>query len=416
MFVIFGVAMFDADAAVARRLQLFIDGVGELLGNDSRRASFATYALGLLGEGERKSVEPMAARACPDKERVDAEHQRLLHFIGVSEWSDRDVRRHAARHALEAMTSREVVLGWILDDTGFPKQGTHSVGVQRQYTGTAGKVTNCQVGVSLTVNTQTEHLPIDFALYLPGSWTRSKERRTEGRIPVEVEFKTKPQLALEMVKRALDDGVPRGVVLADAGYGTSGDFRCGLQDLKLQYSVGVSGTTKVFEVGDVVTRGGAAVSLRKLARKLKAVGKFQRCNWREGTKGELTANFAMRRVVPCQDEKRTDLPPPKTLWLLIEWRDGEDEPANYFLSNLPDTTALVDLVRITMQRWRTERAYEDLKGELGIDHYEGRRFPGWHHHISVVLCCYAFLVSERVQRFPPSASRTPQTPENTFAA
>ena len=395
--------MVDTDAAVAERMAAFMDGLGAILGNDSRKASFATYAQGLFSEGERKSVEPMAARSCPDPKRIDAEHQRLLHFVGVSDWGDAAVRRYAASFALDAMTSSEPVQSWILDDTGFLKQGKHSVGVQRQYTGSAGKIANCQVGVSLTVATESEHLPIDIELYLPRCWTDDDERRREARIPAAVTFKKKPDLALDMVRRALDDNVPRGVVLADAAYGTSTKFRDELQRLNLEYSVAVEGRTKVFEVFDVVTPGGAAVSLRKLATKLKAKGLFQRLTWREGTRRELSASFAIRRVVPCNQPVQAG-EPTKPLWLIIEWRDGDSAPANYFLSNLPDDIAPMDLVRVTMQRWRTERAYEDLKGELGLDHFEGRRFRGWHHHISVVLCCYAFLVSERVRHFPPSAA------------
>ena len=404
--MIFSPSMFDKDAAVAMRLKRFMDGVGELLGNDARRASFATYVNGLLSEGERKSVEPLAARACPSPEKADAAHQRLLHFIAVAEWCDADVRSFAAKFALGPMTSREPVTSWILDDTGFLKQGKHSVGVQRQYTGSAGKVTNCQVGVSLTVATESEHLPIDFELYLPESWTNDAEKRAEARIPETVTFKTKLQLGLQMVRRALTDGIPRGVILADAAYGTSSDFRAELQGMGLQYSLGVEGNTTVFEVGNPVTRGGQSVSLRVLAKKLMAKGRFQRCTWREGTKADLSASFAMVRVAPCKATRSRKLPQPQTVWLLIEWRDDEDEPSNYFFSNLPETTSLLELVRITMQRWRVERSYEDLKGELGLDHYEGRRFPGWHHHISVTLCCYAFLVSERVQRFSPSAAGT----------
>ncbi len=167
------------------------------------------YAMGLLGDGERKSVEPIAARACPDPARIDAVHQRLLHFTNAN-WSDAEVRRVAADHALAAMTEREPVVAWILDDTGFLKQGKHSVGVQRQYTGSAGKITNCQIGVSLAVATETEHLPIDFELYLPESWLDDPNRRSEARIPDSVRFKTKPELALDMVRRALDHGVPPG--------------------------------------------------------------------------------------------------------------------------------------------------------------------------------------------------------------
>ncbi|ATB51295.1 endonuclease DDE [Corallococcus macrosporus DSM 14697] len=169
------------NAAAVQRLERYFQQIGDVLGEESRRGSFALYAMGLLGEGERKSVEPIAARACPDPERVDAMHQRLLHFAVDSRWSDREVRRQAARYALEAMTRRESVEAWIVDDTGFLKQGKHSVGVQRQYTGSAGKVANCQIGVSLSVATRTEHLPLDFELYLRMRCTSPVFRRPDGR-------------------------------------------------------------------------------------------------------------------------------------------------------------------------------------------------------------------------------------------
>ena len=207
-----------------------------------------------------------------------------------------------------------------------------------------------------------------------------------------------------MIRRAVAIGVPPGVVLGDSAYGTSSDFRHGVRQLGLHYSLGVDPQTTVWENGDVVNRGGAGISVRDLAKKLNAKGKFRRCTWRAGTKADLTARFAMRRVSPCREQCR-DINDREEVWLLVEWRDGEDEPANYFFSSLPKTTRRRKLVRVTMQRWRTERAYEDMKGELGLDHYEGRGFRGWHHHISVVLCCYAFVVSERVRRFPPLGQR-----------
>ena len=396
------------------RLDDFLEQVGGVLGNSKRLASFATYAVGLLNEGERKSVEPIAARACADPLQADAAHQRLLHFLTDSKWSDRDVRRVAAKYGLGVMTAGEPVETWILDDTGFLKQGKHSVGVQRQYTGSAGKVTNCQVGVSLSVTTRTEHLPIDFELYLPKSWMEDDARRKEARIPAELDFKTKPQLGLQMVRSAVEADIPRGVVLGDAGYGTSSNFRLGLRRLKLDYSVGVDPQTKVYELGDVVNRGGAAISVRDLALKLKAKGKYRRVTWREGTKGKLSAQFAMRRVFPCRERSR-ELHEREPVWLLIEWRDGDDAPANYFFSSLPSNIRRKALVRITMQRWRTERVYEDLKGELGLDHFEGRRFPGWHHHVSVALCCYAFVVAERNRIFSLT-TRRPSAPGSDQSA
>ncbi len=386
------------DAGKAR-LEAYLEDIGDLLGDARRRSSFATYALGLLSDGERKSVEPIAARAAGGAEHVDALHQKLLHFITDSAWKDRDVRRDAARYALKFMTANEPIEASILDDTGFLRQGSHSVGVQRQYTGSAGKVTNCQVGVSLSLATRSDHLPIDFELYLPECWTEDAARRREARIPDDVVFKTKPELGLAMLKRAHEDSIPLGVVLADAGYGSSSAFRLGLHRLGVPYSVGVSSTATVYEVGEFINRGGQAIDLRALAFKLEAKGKFERCSWRDGTRNELSARFALRRVTPCAEQGRElDERPP--VWLLIEWRDGEAEPANYFFSSLPIDISLQELVRITMQRWRTERGYEDLKGELGLDHYEGRRFRGWHHHISVALCCYAFVVAERHRIFP----------------
>lgn len=391
------------DAGEAR-LETFLDDVGALLRDKRRKASFATYALGLLGEGDRKSVEPIAARAVGGAAHVDAAHQRLLHFLTDSVWDDRAVRHVAARYALKFLTAEQPIEASVIDDTGFLKQGRHSVGVQRQYTGSAGKVANCQVGVSLSLATRSDHLPIDFELYLPTGWTDDAARRREARIPDEVVFKTKPELALEMLTRAHHDGLPLGVVLADAGYGGSSEFRLGLHRLGLPYSVGVASTSKVFEVHEVVNRGGHAIDLRKLASKLDAKGKFQRFTWRTGSRGELSARFAMRRVTPCA-EQHHEPDERSTVWLLIEWRDGEVDPANYYFSSLPPDTSLEALVRITTQRWRTERAYEDLKGELGLDHFEGRRFRGWHHHISVVLCCYAFAVAERHRIFPLPTGR-----------
>jgi SRSO17 transposase len=256
----------------------------------------------------------------------------------------------------------------------------------------------------LTVATRTEHVPIDFALYLPESWIDDAERRREARIPDEVQFQTKPELALDLIRRALDDHVPRGLVLADAAYGSSRDFRDGIREAGLHYAVATDPRTVVMVFDKRGRRRDEIISVHDLAMRIESRRGFRRCTWRQGTSHPLSARFALRRVVPAHDggggsaiEKR------EALWLLIEWRDGEDEPANYFLCSLPGRMTKKKLIRLVMQRWRTERVYEDLKGELGFDHYEGRRFPGWHHHVSVVLCCYAFVVAERARHFPPSA-------------
>jgi SRSO17 transposase len=404
--------LMNSDAV--SRLERYFDRIGEVVGRRERRESFAVYAMGLLGDGERKSMERIACRGCIDPEKAHAAHQKLIHFANDSPWSDRDVRREAVRYGIDALTSAEPIETWIVDDTGFLKQGTHSVGVQRQYTGSAGKVTNCQIGVSLSVTTRTEHLPVDFELYLPESWTSDARRRREARIPDEIGFQTKPELALNMIRRAVADGVPRGVLLGDSAYGSSIEFREEVRALGLHYAVGVIPTTSVWLI-EQDWRRDESISVRDLALRLWDRGRFRRCTWRKGTKKDLSAKFAVERVLPAHDggPPTQDREP---LWLLIEWRDGENEPANYFLSSLPERISKKRLIRIAMQRWRTERIYEDLKNELGLDHFEGRRFPGWHHHISVALCCYAFIVAERVRRFPPSAGRPLADDSQSIAA
>jgi SRSO17 transposase len=404
------------DDSATARLEAFFDTIGAQLGNDSRRKSFAIYAMGILGDGERKSVEPIAARACADPQLAEAAHQSLLHFVSNARWSDQDVRRVAASYAIEAMTEHAPVEAWIVDDTGMLKQGTHSVGVQRQYTGSAGKIANCQIAVSLSVATRDDHVPIDFELYMPRSWTDDAKRRRAARVPEKLQFKTKPQLALEMIRRAVKAKVPRGVVLADSAYGSSSEFRQGVRDLGLHFAVAVDPQTSAWFVNDDGTVSDGAASVRDFALAAEELGHFRRCTWRKGTKEDLSARFAAMRVIPALQDASSPLDEREELWLLVEWRDGETTPANYFLSSLPKRLTKKQLIGIVMQRWRTERVYEDLKGELGLDHFEGRSFPGWHHHITVVLCCYAFVVAERARHFPPSARGALEDDSITFAA
>ncbi len=389
---------YDFDTAAEYRLVEYLNSIGCLLGNVCQRASFATYTLGLLGDGERKSVEPIAARACGDASAADPAHQRLLYFVGRADWSDRDVRRAAARYALDRLVAREPVASWIVDDTGFLKQGSHSVGVQRQYTGSAGKVTNCQIGVSLSLATRSEHVPVDFELYLPQSWTDDPARRREGKIPDDVVFKPKWQLALDMIERGVKDGLPLGVLLADSDYGDRKEFRHGVRWLGLDYAVGVHAPTTVWRLDALHRRIGKRVSVGDLGRAIGRRG-FRQTTWRDGSGKLLASRFAMQRVLlpgvkgaKCEE-----------VWLLIEWPEGEPEPTKFFVATLPRRTTRKKLVRLVKERWRTERVYEDLKGELGLDHFEGRSFRGWHHHVTSALCCFAFVVAERTSAFPPSA-------------
>jgi SRSO17 transposase len=393
---------YEMDGGAEGRLRVLFSRIGQVLGDTRRRASFAAYALGLLSEGERKSMEPMAARACGDPKETDAVHQRLQHFVTDSEWDDRAVRRIAHRHALSAMDRREKVHTWIVDDTGFLKQGTHSVGVQRQYTGSAGKTANCQIGVSLSVATPTEHVPVDFELYLPESWTENPARRKEARIPEHIVFKTKIELALDMIHRAVDDNIPFGIVLADSAYGDSSRFRQEVRFLGLDYAVGVHSPTKVWRVDTLDRRYGDALSVRELAEEMKRDGELRRVTWREGTKASLSSRFAMRRVLPFHQDI-WDAAEREAVWLLVEWPAGESEPSHFTFATMPVKVTAKRLVRIVKERYRTERMYEDFKGELGLDHFEGRRFRGWHHHVSVALCCYAFVLAERVRAFSPQS-------------
>jgi SRSO17 transposase len=387
-----------------RRLTEYFDIIGGILNNDGRRASFAIYALGLLGEGERKSMEPIAARTCPDVDRVDAAHQRLQHFLVDSPWSDREVRGAATRYAVAALTEREPIDTWQFDDTGFLKQGKHSVGVQRQYTGSAGKITNCQLGVSLSLGTRTEQVPIDFELYLPKSWTEDQARRKEARIPESIAFKTKIELALDMARRAIADGVPHGVALADCFYGDEPSFRAGLRSLGLHYAVAVKSDNRVWRTDENGRRRGEPITVGKIA---SALGRkrFRRVTWRQGVKHPLHGRFATCRVTPAYRKKGDDLNEREAVWLIVEQTGDPDDPFKYYFATLPQNWSKKRLIRLIKERWKTERVYEDMKGELGLDHFEGRRFPGWHHHVSVAICCYAFVVAERVRRFPPTAGR-----------
>ena len=387
-----------------RRLASYFDQVGAVLKNAKRRASFATYALGLIGEGERKSAEPIAARACADPTETDKVHQRLLHMLVDSHWDDQAVRLTAARYGVAAIAARAPVDAWIIDDTGFVKQGDHSVGVQRQYTGSAGKVTNCQVGVSLCLATRYDHLPVDFELYLPRSWCNDPARRREARIPPAVRFCTKHTLALRQLQRAVIAGLPRGVVLADAAYGNSSAFREELRSLDLQYAVGVDGTTSVWLLDRLDRRRGEPLSLRKLAKAIGPRG-FRRVTWRDGTRRKLSARFAVARVLPAHEDG-WDPTEREPVTLIVEWPDDEPAPKKFHFTTLPRAWSKKRLIRLLKERWRTERVYQDFKGELGLDHYEGRRYPGWHHHISAALTCFAFLAAERARGFPPSAGRT----------
>lgn len=391
---------YTLDTAGQQRLMSHFDSIGAILGRDDRRESFALYAMGLFGDGERKSIEPIAARACGDPDLCRAFTDRLLHFIGVSPWSDQAVRAHAAQYALDAMTAREQVEAWIVDDTGFPKQGDKSPGVQRQYTGTLGKTGNCQVATSVTITTRTLHMLVDMDLYLPESWTEDRPRCRAAHIPDDVEYRPKWRIALDLIERNVAAGVPLGLMLADSAYGDVGAFRDGVRALGFEYALDVKSHTRVV----IVCEDGEEtdpMSVETVADVIDG-GSYRKVTWRQGTRRALAARFARVRVrvVTGHDARGEEQ------WLVIEKSSRAAAPEHYVLTTLPKAISRKQMVRQIKQRWRTERAYEDLKGELGLDHFEGRTYTGWQHHISCALTCYAFLVAERARAFPPKAGRS----------
>lgn len=399
----------ELSARAEARFHSYLDEVGGLLRDKRQRASFAMYSAGLMSDGDRKSMEPIAARLSGDPDRVGAVHHKLIHFLGTPAWQDAPVRELAAHYAVEEMERREPITTWIVDDTGFLKQGTHSPGVQRQYTGSAGKKANCQIGVSLVLANSQAEVPVDFKLYIPQSWADDPKRCKQAHIPDDVGYLAKWELALDMVETAVDSGLPPGVVLADSAYGTVAAFRERLDFLGLLYAVDVRSNLTVRRVG-AEGRLGKPMSVIQLARRIRS--KLRKSTWREGSKASLSSHFARVRVVVGRGKRC----PESSQWLLVEWAPGADEPDHFVLSTLPKTISLKQMVWTVKNRWRVERSYEDLKGQLGLDHYEGRSFIGWHHHVTVALVCYAFLVAERARSFPPSAPWTCPNCSVTHAA
>lgn len=409
-------ARISAPSPQQKRFAAYLDGLAQAAGHADRIAPLKNYCTGLLLPGERKSVEPMAARLAPDD--VRRMHESLHHLVAVAPWQDDALLERVRSYVLPAMQRHGQVVAWIVDDTGFPKQGKHSAGVTPQYCGQLGKKANCRVAVSLSVATESSSLPVAWRLYLPECWVEDEQRRREAGIPDAVRFQTKLELAAEQIQTAVEQGVPAGVVLADAAYGDDHKFRATLEELGLHYMVGVKPPTTVWPPGQRPLppnpRRGVGrprqllrrdrkhhpVSLLELAQSLPATA-WKDVRWREGSRGKLHSRFAALRVRPAhRDFLRSQ--PYAEQWLLIEWPRQEAEPSKYWFSNLPAETGLKKLVRIAKHRWVIERDYEELKQELGLGHYEGRNWRGFHHHATLCIAAYGFLVAER-NRFSPSA-------------
>lgn len=408
----------SADPGEEARFAEFIEALASVIGHADRVPPLTDYCTGLLLPCARKSVEPLAAVTAP--ERVAAQHQSLLHFVANAPWSDERLLAKVREFVLPSIERHGPIRAWIIDDTSFPKQGRHSVGVARQYCGQLGKRANCQVAVSLSLANNFASLPVAWRLYLPQAWIGDAERRAKTGIPEEVGFATKLEIALSQVQAALAAGLPRAPVLMDAGYGHDGKLRAALTALDLGYVAAIRSDSTVWPEGTGPLppmawsgRGRKPVRLRrdeehqppqvkKLAFDLPAEA-WETITWREGTAEALSSRFARLRVRPAhRDNERKE--PRAEEWLLIEWPEGEAEPSKYWLSTMPPDMPFAELVDLAKLRWRIERDYRELKQELGLGHYEGRGWRGFHHHASLCIAAYAFLIAERAA-FPPSAGR-----------
>jgi SRSO17 transposase len=397
------------------RFATYVEGLIEVIGHADRAGPLRDYCTGLLMPAERKSVEPLAAITAPA--RVAAQHQALLHFIGQAPWSDETVLAKVRALVLPAIEQSGPIEAWIIDDTGFPKKGRHSVGVARQYCGVLGKQDNCQVAVTLSIANHAASLPVAYRLYLPEAWAADPARRAKAGVPEDVTFQTKPEIALDQLRQAIEAGLPRGVALMDAGYGNDTELRTGVSALGLAYVAGILSTTAVWAPGTGPLppkpwsgRGRPPTRLRRdaehqptsvqaLALGLPAEA-WADITWREGTAEALSSRFARLRVRAAHRDELLSEPRPAE-WLLIEWPAGEAEPTKYWLSTLPEDIAFERLVDLAKLRWRIERDYQELKQELGLGHYEGRGWRGFHHHASLCIAAYGFLIAERA-RLPPS--------------
>jgi SRSO17 transposase len=383
----------EQSASQPERLATYLDRLSQVAGHADRIIPMQNYTKGLFLPIERKSVEPMAARLAPAN--VRQMHQSLHHIVAEAAWNDAALLREVRRQVLPAMTRKHPLAGWIVDDTGFPKKGTHSVGVTRQYCGQLGKQENCRVAVSVSLATGQASLPVAYRLYLPEIWAQDPARRKPVGVPQEIRFQTKPEIALEQIRLLVEEDVPRAPVLADAAYGNDNGFRDGLQQLRLEYAVGVQSSTSVWPPGLAPLPSKARgvmgrppkllrrderhqpLSVRELALGLSPRD-LRQVSWREGTRGTMRSRFAALRVrVAHRDYERSQ--PREEQWLLIEWPKAEKEPTKYWLSNLPASISVRKLVATAKLRWRIERDYEELKQELGLGHFEGRNWRGFHH-------------------------------------
>ena len=386
------------------RLLAFVDQVARRLPHVRQRENALVYVRGLIEHGGRKSLQPTLFRLGESPARYES----LQQFLADSPWEPVLLVRACA----ERVAPELGVLAWIVDDTGIPKDGKHSPGVKRQYSGTLGKIGNCQIAVSLHAVGERGTLPLGWQLYLPEDWCVDPQRREKAKVPSTVVFETKPRLASLLVEQAAGWEVPQAPILADCAYGDDTAFRTRLHAIEREYVVAVSAQISVYgpeTVFAVPERNGTVGRRRSVARpnrKPESVSAlaarlprraWQRLPCRTTPGGEdVTSRFAFVRVVATHPV-RTDCLPPRWEWLIVEWPDGADAPTDYWLSNLAAEEPRERLARLARLRWQVELDYRQLKGELGLDHYEGRSYAGFHHHTALVTCAHAFLTEERLR-------------------
>jgi SRSO17 transposase len=403
---------FRGEGDSESRFAAYVEGLVSVVGHADRAKPLRDYCTGLMLPCERKSVEPMAAVTAPAQ--VSAQHQSLLHFIGEGGWSDEKVLAKVREMVVPEMERHGPIEAWIIDDTGFPKKGRHSVGVARQYCGQLGKQDNCQVAVSLSIANHYASLPVTYRLYLPKDWAEDGARRHKAKVPADINFKTKPEIALDQIRWACEAGLARGVVLMDPAYGNDARLRTEITALGLSYVAGIQSNVLVWPSGSGPKRGHVQpskkgrrdedqlISVKEVALGLPKKA-WRQIKWREGSADWLSSRFARVRVRVGHRHLAPELLLEE--WLLIEWPDGEAEPTKYWLSTLPQEINFRRLVDRAKLRWRIERDYQELKQEVGLGDFEGRGWRGFHHHATLCIAAYGFLISER-ETIPPSGPRS----------
>ena len=406
--------------AVKARMEAFVAQVaGVAMSHPVQRSNAEVYVRGLLAAGARKSLEPLV-------ERLDGEgdYQSLQQFLADSPWDSGRLMQAVVERVAPVVGAE----AWVLDDTGFPKDGKHSPGVKRQYSGTLGKIGNCQIGVSLHAVSERATLPLGWALYLPEDWCADGERRRKAKIPEQVTFQTKPQLGVGLVKQAAGWAIDRAPVLGDAAYGENTQLRSELDSGGIEYVLSINPDTTIFAPGAVFAvpdrkpgpgrnpaahrSDSVAVSVGEYAKTLTDTD-FQTVVFRGRGKTRVSSRFAFKRITAAHPVTR-DRVAPREEWLIIEWPEDHDAPSDYWISNLPAGSKPQRLARLARLRWMIELDYRQLKGELGLDHYEGRSYPGWYHHTALVTTSHAFLTLERQN--PNRRRRASRSPKRSASS